>query len=313
MNPRLIGALLVLAAIAATISVPAVLGRRTAGTAVMVELPRDPRVGDCVVTLPAEFFAEPADAPTATSLASTDSVGPLGLSFGSCDEGPVAGEVVALTSAVTDRTTGQLQAPTGLDCRAAALSYAGLVPVDGRFMLPNPPPNDPVAWNFSINVRSSWVLPSPLLQAQQRNWAACLVAPRDNAQYTGRILSAFNGGVLPDEFGTCWNSRSVSASVERVDCRAPHLAELVSAGFVVDRSTITADDLRASCERLAARVVGRTDPTAGARLVVKTSPETLGTNQESRSVSVLCYLVTPGRPLDATLVGLRDQPLPYAG
>lgn len=316
MNPRLVGALLVLAVVAATISVPALTGRRTAGTAVTVELPRDPRVGDCVVNLPVELLGAATETPTGTGRRATEqtgSTGPLGPSFGSCTDGPVAGEVVAVASAGSD--PGQLQAPAGIDCRAAALSYAGLVLIDGRFVLPNPAADDPVAWNLSVNVRSAWVLPSPLMQAQGRTWAACVVAPRDDARYTGRIVSAFNGGVLPDEFGTCWNARSVSAAVERVDCRAPHLAELISAGYVVDRSQITADDLRLSCERLAARVVGRSDPTVGAKLVVKTSPETLSSDTATfnMSVSVLCYLVTPDRPLDASLVGLRDQPLPYAG
>lgn len=315
MNPRLVGALLVIAAIAVTISAPALLGRRTAGTAVMVELPRDPRVGDCVVNMPAEVSAGSAEGPTGTgrdAFEPPDSFGPLGPSFGPCNLGPVAGEVVALTDPVIDRATGQLQPPADTDCRAAALSYAGLVLRDGRFVVPDAPEDDPVSWSMSVNIRTSWVLPSPLLQSRQRSWAVCVVAPRSTGHYTGQFADAFNGGELPDQFSTCWNQRTVSAAFKRADCLAPHLAELISAGTILDRSRTTSVDLQDSCTRLAARVTGRSDPTAGARLVVKTSPERLREDSTAATVGVLCYLVTPDRPLTATLVGLGEQPIPYA-
>lgn len=319
MSPRLVGALLVLTVVAVAISAPAVGGRRTAGTAVMVELPRDPQVGDCLLDLPAALGTPSPQTqhPTPDHTAATAewrhlSLEPLGLAVVPCDDRPIAGEVAAVAAATTDPVTHRLRAPNGPDCRTAALTYAGLVPTQGRFGLPGSPVDDPVTWNFSIDLRSSWVLPSAIMQARGRTWAACVIAPRDDVAYRGRVAGAFDGGTLPDEFGTCWDTRSVSAAIERVDCRAAHLAELIAAGVVADRNTITAADLMASCQQLAGRVVGRQDPTAGGRLVVKISPERLRESSVVRPVSVLCYVVAPDRPLDATLVGLGEQPIPYA-
>jgi hypothetical protein len=320
MNPRLVGALLVLAVVAVAISMPALPGRRTAGSALMVELPRNPQVGDCLLELPVEFSAAAAAWQQTPGVPATAAAGrrhptpnPLGPAFAPCDGRPVAGEVAEVTVALTDPVTGRLSTPSSLDCRDAALRYAGLVPVDDRFVLPGAPANDPATWNLSVPVRASWVLPAPLLQAQHRTWAACVVAPREDVTYLGRFARAYDGGVLPDAFGTCWNKRTVSASFKRVDCVDPHLAELISAGRILDRAQTSSAELQQSCERLAARVVGRSDPTAGARLVLKTSPDRPMESIAAPSVSVLCYVVTHDRPLDATLVGLGEGPIPYAG
>ena len=321
MSPRLVGALLVLAVVAVAISAPAIGGRRTAGVAVMVDVPRDPVVGDCLAALPAEF-STPVDhtnpeTPTTGSTTGPAPVRqpaayPLGPVFAACDGRPAAGEVVSVMAADIDPDTRQLRSPVGADCHSAALRYAGLLPVERRFTLPGATDSDPVSWNFSIDLRSALVFPTALMQAQGRTWAACVIAPREDVQYTGRVADAFAGGALPDAFGTCWDNRSVSASVQHVDCRAPHLAELVAAGLVPDQSEVSSADLKASCERLAGQVLGRNDPTAGDRLVVKTSPEKFDHVGQSRSISLLCYLVTTGQPLDATLVGLRDRPIPFA-
>jgi hypothetical protein len=140
---------------------------------------------------------------------------------------------------------------------------------------------------------------------------ACLAAPPDGALYTGRLAGAFEGGRLPDEFGTCWNSRGVSAGIKTLDCTTPHLAELVSFGLVPDRSVVTYPQIRASCEQLAAQLLDRTDPTAGGALTVKTSPERVNPTGTD-SLTVLCYITpTDDRELGGTLVALGDRAVPF--
>src|SRR6478752_10805401 len=146
MDRRLIGALLLVAAIAAGVVAAKGGGLRTVGTAVMGELPADPRVGDCLLE-PAEGsvpeFAprpwadlRPLATPAQTTLPDISRTidGPR---FGSCiGAGPVGGEVIALLSATGDeRTRRQRAASTGIDCRAASLRYAGLRMIDNHFGL----------------------------------------------------------------------------------------------------------------------------------------------------------------------------------
>jgi hypothetical protein len=324
MDRRLIGALLLVAAIAAGVVAAKGGGLRTVGTAVMGELPADPRVGDCLLE-PAEGsvpeFAprpwadlRPLATPAQTTLPDISRTidGPR---FGPCiGAGPVGGEVIALLSATGDeRTRRQRAASTGIDCRAASLRYAGLRMIDNHFGLTQQSTDDPVVWRLSINLKSGWVLPSPLLQAAGRTWLACIAATSDGSLYTGRLAGAYEGGQLPDEFGTCWNSRGVSASIKTLDCGSPHLSELVSYGLVPDRSLVTYPQIRSSCEQLTARVLGRLDPTAGGALTVKTSPEQVNPTGRD-SLSVLCYVTPTGnRELGGTLVALGDKPVPFVG
>jgi hypothetical protein len=324
MDRRLIGALLLVAVLAAGAVAAKSSGLRTVGTASIGQLPADPRVGDCLLeaadrSLP-EFAPPPrassrpltTAAPTALPEIGQDVVGPL---FGPCTgAGNVGGEVVALLSATGDAWARHQRAQSnGVDCRAASLQYAGLRAVENHFELAQQSADDPVVWRMSINLKSGWVLPSSLLQSAGRTWLACVAAPSDGALYTGRLAGAYQGAQLPDAFGTCWNSRGVSAGVKTLDCHAPHLAELVSYGLVPDRSVVTYPQIRSSCEQLTARVLRRNDPTAGGLLAVKTSPDrVIPTGNDS--LSVLCYVTPTGdRELGGTLVALGDKPIPFVG
>ena len=217
--------------------------------------------------------------PAQTTLPPSQNV--LGPLFGSCtDPGPVGGEVVACSPPPATSTPDACgPRNNGVDCRAASLQYAGLRAIENRFTLPEQGADDPVTWRLSINLTSGWVLPSQLLQASGRTWLACIAAPSDGSLYSGRLAGAFEGAQLPDEFGTCWNSRAVSASVRTLNCSAPHLAELISFGFVPDRSVVSYQQIQSSCEQLAARVLDRADPTAGGVLTLKTSPERISLTQ----------------------------------
>jgi hypothetical protein len=63
---------------------------------------------------------------------------------------------------------------------------------------------------------------------------------------------------------------------------------------------------------LAARVIGRADPTAGGHLVVGVSPDPGDTILYTiPSLEIVCYLMPDDHSLTGTLVGLGDQPIPF--
>ena len=323
MDRRLAGALLVVAVLVAAIVTPARSGLRMAGTAALIQLPGDPRVGDCLLGPAAEMRAWPVQDGRAGSPPASSSPrwslpkvpqDPFAPAFAPCDGTAVAGEVVAIVSAAVDPQTRRARAqPSGLDCRSAGLKYAGLVPEAGGFAPPDQPRDDPVSWRFSINLRSDWVLPSTMLQAAGRTWAACVVAPPDGGLYRGRIADAYSSGRLPDEFGTCWDVQVVSAAIRPVDCGESHMAELISAGWVPVRAATSMADIKSSCVRLAADVLDRGDPTAAGALDIKTSPASIDRLDEEASVSVLCFVGSADRSLAGTLGGRGERAIPYAG
>ncbi len=307
-----------MAVLAVAVVIPLLGGRRMAGTAEPVAIPRDPRMGDCLLQRP-ESIGPPLNQPFGSvtrSNSPTEVTRPLGATIVACDSSPVAAEVVLTVTAVGDIETRQRRvAETGIDCRDAALRYAGLTRSADGFrpatVTPQQAADDPVGWRMSINVRTAWVYPSPFLRSAGRIWAACVVAPPFDGSYRGSLAGAFTTGRLPDLYGTCWSSSTVSAGTLFTSCLQRHLGELISAGTAA--ATTGSSDVQASCERLAAATLGREDPTAGGELVVRTSPAELYVADQNRSNNVLCYVTTAGPPLAGTLMGLHDSPVPFAG
>ena len=139
MDRRLIGALLVVTVAATAAVIPALNGRRIVGVGQTIELPTDPRVGDCVF----DRSAGDPDAngmltlAPATFVRATSTAQPItAVQVAGCSGAPVVGEIVAVATAAQDRPSASPR-PTSpeMDCRSSALEYAGLVPVDGRFEL----------------------------------------------------------------------------------------------------------------------------------------------------------------------------------
>ncbi len=310
-----------MAVLAVAVVVPLLGGRRMTGSGGPVAIPRDPRMGDCLLQRP-EGIAPPltrsgalssgtSNTPLAVSL-------PLGPTAVSCRNSAVAAEVVLTVTATGDIETRQRKiAQTGIDCHEAALRYAGLTRSAEGFrpssVTPAQAAEDPVGWRMSINVRTAWVYPSPFLRSEGRIWAACVVAPPSDSSYRGTLAEAFSTGRLPDQYGTCWDAPAVTPSIETVGCHQPHQSELLSVGVIADRSRVTTADLRESCRRLAVAAVGRPDPTDGGRLVLKTTPARMYASDLDRSVSVSCYLTTAGPRLWGSLMGLHDHPVPFGG
>jgi hypothetical protein len=318
MDRRLIGALLVVAAIVVAILVPVRDGLRVAGTAAITDIPADPAIGNCLLEPTAEFWSGarvPPDKPAGGTAAEQATNNPLAPIFGSCSGVSVAGEVVAIRSATGDSGSRLASAQgSGLDCRAAALEYAGLTRVDSRFSVRGQLGAEPVSWKFSINLRTSWVLPSPVLQAAGRTWVACVASPVTPSRYTGSIADAYLGGELPAPFGTCWDRPETGAGIQMVPCDQPHKAQLVASGTIPTRQDATIAKIGQSCRGLTATVMGRTDPTAGGGLTIKLSPEIAdGQVWRSSSVDVICFITPTEHSLVASVVGLGDRPIPYSG
>lgn len=316
MDRRLIGAMLIVAVITASFTVSKTGGLRIAGTATTVVFQDDPQIGECLF-LPAGSAGVGPSSDSETTGASTPygiASNTTSISFGQCDEQPKAGEVAALRRVIGADWLRQMQVQgDGEDCRSAGLQYSGLVSVDGRFVMPEQLPDEPVSWQMSIHMKSGWLLPSPELQRAGRTWAACVIASPTGNPYGGLMADAYAGGKLPDEFGTCWNSLTLSDAIQPVDCHSAHLAELIAAGFIAaGHAPVSHADLRGSCTRLAALVLDRAD-LADSGLLVRTSPEKLPID-EKRAVSILCYVTTSkGHELGASLVGIGNDPIPYSG
>jgi len=318
MDRRLMGALLVVAVVAVAIVVPARDGLRLAGTASMVAFPPDPVVGDCLIEPAADFWddaRQPLGSISQSQTAASGTRNPFAPVFGGCHDGPVVGEVVAILSAVGDQQAIQRQiAGSGLDCRSAALGYAGLIPLDDRYSVEGALTVDPVRWRFSIDLRGVWVLPSRVLQAAGRSWAACVAAPGAAESYRGSVAGAYRLGQLPDAFGTCWDRPESSPGIQSVACDEPHQAELISTGTVPVRADTTSADIRRSCEALAGRVMRRADPTADGGITVRLSPETSDAQvRRAPTLDVVCFITPSEHSLAGTVVGLGASPIPYAG
>lgn len=317
MDRRLVGALLVAVVLAAAISVPAWGGLRITGRGVAIELPADPKVGDCIFDASAGVATAVLQQPRSSATADINfdqSLPGIPVVAGPCNDQPVIGEVVAMISQ-SGRAPGR-SVPSGQDfaqrCRTAALEYAGLEQMDDRFTLTDQQVSDPVTWNLSIHTETSRLLPSPLLRSAGRAWSACVASAPGLNPHHGTLAAAYRGGELPNEFGTCWDSRDVTTAMRSVGCGDAHVAELVSMGTVHDRSATTPEAIRNSCSGLAARVIGRTDPTAGGRLVVQVSPDPGDTIRYTfPSLEIVCYVMPDDHSLSGSLVGLRDQPLPF--
>lgn len=288
------------AALTLALVIPTLDGLRVAGVAAMIELPDEPRAGDCLLATP-----------TSESGTAGASTGLLGPTFASCEGRDVDGEVVAVVdgpgSAPNDAAVG------GMDCRRSALEYGGVVLTDGRPLSAGLYPSDVISWNLAISIRAAVLVPSPLLHSAGQTWIACIAAPVNGVPYQGQLAGAFNGGTLPSEFGVCVAERRPSVFIEPVPCKSPHFAEVISTATVPGGGRTAVADIKSSCERIAARVIGRSDPTASGQLTAEASitPAAGQFLALPQPLDISCYISSVTRPLSGTLVGLGGRPIPF--
>lgn len=303
MDRRLAGAILVLLAFVGATVLSSVAGRGLAGTPAAIPLPDPPAVGDCLLAAASTpSAADPADGRT----------GPIGSAFGPCDPsglnpaaGP-AGEVVAVRSLAG---AGRGTVPADEGCRSSALIYAGLRPRGDAFAMPGTPADDPILWRYSVDVRTTWITQLPA-HPRAGSWAACVARPGAAGSGPGRLAGAFSGGALPGGYGTCWQSDELSAAVQFVDCREPHVAELIALGRAAGDGPVDPDRVRQSCLAQAALVLRRPDPTAGGELTVRVDPDRPPTAWAA--LSPACFVTAADdRRLVGSVVGIGERPLPF--
>lgn len=357
---RTAGALLLLTTMVAAVVLPAALvGPRIAGDAVAGELPDVPRVGSCLWGTVPRGASGPADAVTVpltagrAQVGSGDGVTPAvdrgSVVLGSCD-GAVAGEVVLVVrrSDPDTASAGGAAVPAGswpsgsepaLDCRAAAARYVGVdrltrsapdLFVDAQpGAAGDPSPGDsadvPVTWIPAIGLGYRWLQPGPIQRAAGRDWLACAVTPSLSASYySGRVAAAITDGPLPLPYGMCWTGPGVSAGMEFVSCGIPHRSEMLATGQT-GPSTTAVDAIRASCDRVAEAMTGRSSADlAAAGINARVGPEALDArlSRGYRNLDVTCYLTIDGGPaagdgtaapvLTGSVIGGSRSALPLA-
>lgn len=297
MDRRLAGALLVLLSFVAAAVISSVAGRGLAGSPTVADLPEPPAVGECLL-----IGAQRHSTGLPSSVPATSIYGPCGTAGAA-----TIGEVVAVRA-----LSGADRAATvsGDGCRSSALTYAGLRPLGDAFAVPGAPPDDPIQWRYSVDVRTSWVTQLPT-QPGASSWAACVVRPNTSSPGVGRLAAAFDGGTLPGGYGTCWQSSDLSAASQMVDCREPHLAELIALGRAVGDELLDPDEVRRSCAAQAAIVLRRADPTVGGALAVRVHPEHRASSRVRSNPA--CFVTTADdRLIVGSLVGLGPAPISYA-
>lgn len=315
MDRRLAGAILVLLAFVGATVLSSVAGRGLAGTPIAAALPDRPAVGDCLLTPTTTNAAATTDPTDPIDLGGLGGLGdgrPEPPTFGPCDPagvdpvgGPTAEVVAVRTLTQADRAAG----PGEAGCRPAALAYAGLRPRGDTFAVPGSPADDPIQWRYSVDVRTTWMTALPSYPGAG-SWAACVARPGAAGSGPGRLADAFAGGALPDGYGTCWQSAELSAAVQVVDCREPHVAELIALGRAVGDGPVDPELVRQSCLDQAALVLRRSDPTAGGALAIQVEPDRPAIARAA--LSPACFVsATDGRRLVGSVVGIGDRSLPF--
>ncbi len=302
MDRRLAGIVVLILALAAIVVVPSLDGRRVAGSAGAITFQDPPAVGDCLRSpIPATVLS-PGMAPEVPVIA-TD--------LGPC-EGSVSGEVVAFwpTPAIAR------SAPSsrfGGPCYPQAAQFAGLdISTPRTTDIPGAPPGGLVRWKPTISFRAVQLVPGEQEQRAGRNWTACLVVPSDETSYEGTLRNAVTAG-MPDGFGLCWNGTDLDRMPEFLSCGEPHEAEMVSTGWVRDRSTVTIPEVADACAGIAGRLMGSTDPTRGGQLRVVADRMTSQTDGRSNGpLTVACFVTAAaGQQLSGSVIGLGERDVPF--
>lgn len=302
MDRRLAGVLMLVVALAAVLVLPAASGRRVAGNPVASTFPDPPKVGDCLL---APIRNSSIDSGVPPQIVVTAG------SFGPCSRAK-AGEVVAGWPDVEAAE----QAPTsrrGGACYPQAASFAGLATVGSSTDLPGAPVGGPISWRTTIGFVGLWVTPGIGEQNAGRSWRLCLVVPVDRGTYEGTLRNAFTTGSLPSSFGLCWAAADLDRFPAMVKCDQSHPAELLATGYIRDRSLAPTELIDSACREIAGRIMHTDDPTRGGVLDVVADRQTGGSDgREDSPLIVGCFVTTAdARPLDGTVIGLGEDPVPF--
>jgi hypothetical protein len=290
----------VVAVLAAAVVV-AVADKTYPGSPVAAPPPPPPQIGDCI-----------ADPPPS----SVDAV-PLAFAttFVAC--GPVRrGEVAAMLGGVDSATGGTAE---GVDpCWDSAAPYLGLLP-DGSL------PGLHTLWFHLSPLAVGQVHPTDRQAAFGQHWVACVVYPLSGADATAAppsyrtpLRNVFDGAAPPVALAVCGRTTDPGWSPQLVDCSKPHRVEEFAATST-EGAGITQAQLDTDCRAIAARMMARSDPTAGNLLTV--TADSFGLDPEGSFHAGLSHLpgsgsicrvtsTDPGRQLQGPVLGIGDGPVP---
>lgn len=308
MDRRLLGVVMLVAAVVAVMAIPSLTGRRTSGTAVAVAFSGPPRVGQCLAPdRPAYWVVQPQTGSYVPQV-------PLDtIRFASC-LGLIGGEIVSVWPTSSDPGF-VTQAPRRNPCYPSTAAYAGLQTVGRSTDFPGVPAVGPVLWRPSIGFDPLQIVPGDAERRAGRDWVACLAIPSGHAGYVGTLREAFTSGAMPIQFGSCWAGADLDQLPVAVRCDEPHPAQLLAKGRVLDQNPGSTAAVEQSCTELAGRIMHTTDPTRDGKLkVVIDLPNNGGAETTQPPPTVACFVTTAGpQELSSTLIGLADRPVPLAG
>jgi len=301
MDRRLAGIIvLILVVVTATVA-PTIGGRRVAGSAVAKVFPEPPGFGDCAV---APLPGSP-ESGRPTEFVATD------ITWGPCTGG-IAGEIVGLRG--RDTLEDAQGGPTRGWCFRQAAEFAGLDTAGSQATVRGAPNIEGISWAPTVGFDARRVVPGDDERRAGQTWVACLVVPIAPVTYHGTVGRGFESGMIPDEFGLCWDGTDLDRDVALIGCDRPHPAELLATGRVYDRSAVATADITQSCRQMAAAIMGVGDPTAGGELVTVIDPvQSDGARAPNAPQSVGCFVAASGsRQLGGTLIGLGGRSVPFA-
>lgn len=203
-------------------------------------------------------------------------------------------------------------------CPQQALVYVGLAdPSPGNA-------TDPAAWTPTLNASFAFAGPDARQKAAGQTWGACVLVANpgvDNNAAVGFAAPLRNAGAsgrLPDLFGSCSASLSVTSAPE--PCDDWHTYQILGqANLTTDRSSPAAQ-LQA-CRTLALRTTRMPDPTAGGRLQLEVFLDWLSADgaevpaarpsAEGDTAYGTCGVHASGSAkLHGSLLGLGNGPVP---
>lgn len=327
MDRRRWGTLVVVLALLAALVVPAVVGRRVAGTASRVPVGDPPQIGDCLL-------AGLDESGSALNFAGVMvAAAPVGL----CGDANY-GEVVSVTPdwhSFPSTVINRMGNPEPLACQRSARGYMGWdVQVDPAAALPGAGPDSGSVvigdqgvpgrtlgyWRPVTTEAVGLIGPNLSQYLSGQTWIACVVFPRF-APYSGPVRGGSVGNAAA-AYGSC-----AGVAPQEDSCVQPHVTEIfgVAPGGETDQAV-----LAASCRDLVVKASGMTDPTAGGALrisvlvggtfgdsVPSEEPETAsdapvepGLGQQGQAACVVS--VAGDRLLVGSLTGIGDGSLPWA-
>jgi len=271
MDRRAVAAVAFALALVSVIAFPGVVGRNTAGAAVVGTVPEAPSLGDCLA---------PLTAPQQLS-SMTDAVDVV-----PCSE-PHSAELVLMGRLETDAYPTSSPAADALiaidrQCQDTVTRYVSGVRSNGPLGRLDP------------RARARVTVPSTVQWAYGQRWYGCEVVPATDSYpiaWTGTAHLA-GLGVPPAVFATC----AQGIGGQPVDCSRAHTAEQLTWN---DRP---ADAEETGCYALAGAIMKTTDPTYAGALVVA--------NRKIQNWTE-CWVATQhSAQLTGTLIGHGTGPLP---